>query len=94
MFFIYYYFPNDVQQIHAANELYERKWRLNSDNNIWFCKKESNSDKITSDTNDELSEYMYFHPQDWKQYHYCYHITNPLNFVSENEIMSYLNDKN
>lgn len=70
--------------------MYERKWRLNSDNNIWFCKKESNSDKISSDNTEELSEYTYFNPQDWKHYHYCYFITNPLNFVSENEISLYI----
>lgn len=43
--------PKDSLQVYAATELYKRKWRYNTENNIWFIKIELSNQENSSSEN-------------------------------------------
>lgn len=92
LFYIFYYMPKDSLQIFAAGELYKRKWKLCSDNNIWFFKADTseNSNTLSTD-NKNKEEYNYFHPQEWKIMKYVFNSVSTLKFVPDTEILNYIN---
>ncbi len=84
LFYIFYYMPKDTLQLLAAEELYKRKWRYNTDHTIWFTTEGGEGDK-----NNEYASYMYFNPNEWKIMKYCYGSLNMKAFLPENEIFKY-----
>ncbi len=84
LFYIFYYMPKDTLQLLAAEELYKRKWRYNTDYTIWLT-SESTDEKSSGDNNN----YMYFNPNEWKIMKYSYAPLNMKAFLPENEIFKY-----
>jgi CCR4-NOT transcriptional regulation complex NOT5 subunit len=82
--------PRDSLQIFAADELYKRKWKFNSENSLWFHKIES-QDVITNTTTESEDNYEYFHPYDWKVTRYVFGNVNISKFVPDNDIIKYRN---
>ena len=89
LFYIFYYMPRDTLQILAAEELYKRKWRFNTDYTIWFtlegAKENDKGDKSSAES------YLYFNPNQWKVMKYLYGPINTKSFLSESELLKYTN---
>lgn len=95
LFYIFYYMPKDSLQVFSAEELYRRKWKLHSENNVWFFKIElsnENSGKDYLSTKESKDEYNYFHPSEWKTQKYVFGYISPSKFISEGEIIKYLDN--
>ncbi len=78
LFYIFYYMPRDTLQLYAAEELYKRKWRFNTDYAIWFTNDGENEKKNDS--------FLYFNPNEWKVMKYVYGPLNAKSFLSESEV--------
>ena len=65
LFYIFYAFPKDVLQAHAAQELYSREWRYHIDLKLWF-KKAGPSDGLTATTNGG-DQYIFFDVNTWER---------------------------
>jgi CCR4-NOT transcriptional regulation complex NOT5 subunit len=85
LFYIFYFMPKDTLQLLAAEELFKRKWRYNTDNTLWF----------SSDTNEEKGSesFMYFNPNEWKTMKYAYGPLNMKSFLTD-EIFKYARQLN
>ncbi len=57
LFYIFYYMPQDVFQMCAAQELYRRDWRYHGEHKLWF-KRASSTDGVS---------YVYFDPKTWER---------------------------
>jgi CCR4-NOT transcription complex subunit 2 len=55
LFYIFYSMPNDVLQLYAAQELYNRSWRYQKAEQRWY----------TRVTTDGESKQVYFEPTTW-----------------------------
>jgi CCR4-NOT transcriptional regulation complex NOT5 subunit len=94
LFYIFYYMPRDHLQLYAAEELYRRKWRYNTDYSVWFTQDLGNSEKDNSEKAEKSEKsnsevYYYFNPNEWKTMKYIYGPLNPKAFLSENEMFKY-----
>ncbi len=91
LFYIFYYMPRDTLQLLAAEELYKRKWRYNTDYAIWFTLEIGDLEKESSEKTEKASSetYFYFNPNEWKVMKYVYGPLNPKAFLSENEMFKY-----
>jgi CCR4-NOT transcriptional regulation complex NOT5 subunit len=82
LFYIFYYMPRDTLQLYAAEELYKRKWRYNTDYSIWF----TNEGEVEKNEKAKTENFLYFNPNEWKVMKYVYGPLNPKSFLSENEV--------
>lgn len=77
LFYIFYYMPRDTLQLFAAEELYKRKWRYNTEYSVWFTTEQvPNTDEIID---------LFFNQIEWKVSKYIYGQINQNAFLSENE---------
>jgi len=87
LFYIFYYMPRDMLQIHAAEELQRRKWKYNTDYAIWFTQESSETEK-----QDKLNDtYYYFNPTEWKKMKYAYAPLNQKSFLPDSEVFKFTN---
>jgi len=82
LLYIFYHLPRDTLQLYAAEELYKRKWRYNTDYAIWFT-NEGENDKSEKIKNENL---FYFNPNEWKIMKYVFGPLNIKSFLSESEV--------
>jgi CCR4-NOT transcription complex subunit 2 len=85
LFYIFYFMPRDSLQLYAAEELYKRKWRFNTDYNIWF----TTDTEIDKNDKNTIENFLYFNPTEWKTMKYVYGPLNMKSFLSENEVFKY-----
>ena len=91
LFYIFYYMPRDQLQLYAAEELYRRKWRYNTDYAIWITNEIGELSKETLEKNEKINSdiFHYFNPNEWKIMPYLYGPLNPKAFLTENEMSWY-----
>jgi len=92
LFYIFYYMPKDTLHLLAAEELYKRKWRYNTDHTIWF----TSESLVEGDKGDKVGNesYVYFNPNEWKIMKYVYGPLNSKAFLTENEVYKYYKQLN
>jgi CCR4-NOT transcription complex subunit 2 len=83
LLYIFYYMPRDTLQLYAAEELYKRKWRFNTDYAIWFT-NEAESEKGDKSKSEN---FFYFNPNEWKVMKYVFGPLNMKSFLSENDVV-------
>ena len=82
LLYIFYYMPRDTLQLYAAEELYKRKWKYNTDYAIWF----TNEGEIEKSDKTKIENFFYFNPNEWKVMKYVFGPLNPKSFLPENEV--------
>ena len=66
LFYLFYTFPNDILQIAAASELYNRDWRYHKDEKIWITRAPG-MPPIEKTTTYERGTYYFFDPNNWRR---------------------------
>lgn len=71
MFYIFYSAPQDVVQLMAAEELYNRGWRFNTDLRVWMTSPPLAQVDLHSDSSSRPSvlrgPFTVFNPQTWSR---------------------------
>jgi len=66
LFYIFYTMPNDVLQLAAAQELFDRKWRYHKDMKAWITRAPGAEVAIQTATY-ERGSYLTFDPEKWEK---------------------------
>lgn len=66
LFFLFYMFPNDLMQLAASQELFQRDWRYHKDEKVWITRAPGCPPTDKSQTY-ERGTYIFFDPQTWRR---------------------------